>query len=84
MATKLKHLKMSPKEAHTATIIFLHGLGDSGGSYPDGGENCANCWISLGHGWLPVAKMLWTDFPGMKWILPHAPEIPITINGGRF
>ena len=62
----LKHLKVAPKDAHTATVIFLHGLGDSG------------------HGWLPVAKQLWA-VPGLshvKWILPHAPSIPITLNGG--
>ncbi|KAK1922610.1 Phospholipase/carboxylesterase/thioesterase [Papiliotrema laurentii] len=64
MASSLKHLKIAPKDAHTATVIFLHGLGDSG------------------HGWLPVAKMLWHAFPNVKWILPHAPAIPITINGG--
>ncbi|RSH77809.1 uncharacterized protein EHS24_002869 [Apiotrichum porosum] len=60
----LKHLKIMPKEAHTATVIFLHGLGDSG------------------HGWLPVAKMLWHSLPNVKWVLPHAPSIPITLNGG--
>ncbi|ORY33132.1 Phospholipase/carboxylesterase/thioesterase [Naematelia encephala] len=64
MAATLKHLKVAPKADHTATVIFLHGLGDSG------------------HGWLPVAKMLWPSFPNVKWILPHAPAIPITINGG--
>ncbi|WVN87855.1 acyl-protein thioesterase 1 [Cryptococcus depauperatus CBS 7841] len=64
MTAPLKHLKLSPKEAHTATVIFLHGLGDSG------------------HGWLPVAKMLWNSFPNVKWILPHAPSIPITLNRG--
>ncbi|WVQ81207.1 acyl-protein thioesterase 1 [Cryptococcus sp. DSM 104549] len=63
-AASLKHLKVSPKEAHTATVIFLHGLGDSG------------------QGWLPVAKMLWSSFPHVKWILPHAPSIPISLNGG--
>lgn len=36
-----------------------------------------------GHGWLPVAKMLWSAFPHVKWILPHAPDIPITLNGGK-
>ncbi|KAK8843957.1 acyl-protein thioesterase 1 [Kwoniella newhampshirensis] len=60
----LKHLKVAPNGAHTATVIFLHGLGDTG------------------HGWLPVAKMLWSSFPGVKWILPHAPSIPITLNHG--
>ncbi|WOO84983.1 Acyl-protein thioesterase 1 [Vanrija pseudolonga] len=60
----LKHLKVVPKEAHQATVIFLHGLGDSG------------------HGWLPVAKMLWASMPNVKWVLPHAPELPVTLNGG--
>ncbi|ODN74426.1 acyl-protein thioesterase 1 [Cryptococcus amylolentus CBS 6039] len=64
MAAPLKHLKIAPKEAHKATVIFLHGLGDSG------------------QGWLPVAKMLWSSFPHVKWILPHAPPIPITLNQG--
>ncbi len=26
MATSLKHLKVAPKEAHTASVIFLHVL----------------------------------------------------------
>ena len=26
--------------------------------------------------------MLWPSFPNTKWILPHAPAIPITLNGG--
>lgn len=64
MPSSLKHLKISPKEAHTATVIFLHGLGDSG------------------HGWLPVAKMLWSSFPNVKWILPHAPIVPVSLNQG--
>ena len=38
----------------------------------------------IGSGWLPVAKMLWSSFPHVKWILPHAPEIPITLNGGQY
>lgn len=28
--------------------------------------------------------MLWSAFPHVKWVLPHAPEIPITLNGGEF
>lgn len=27
--------------------------------------------------------MLWSSFPHVKWILPHAPEIPITLNRGK-
>lgn len=38
--------------------------------------------LLAGHGWLPVAKMLWSSFPNVKWVLPHAPAIPITINHG--
>ncbi|KAI9334286.1 Phospholipase/carboxylesterase/thioesterase [Obelidium mucronatum] len=49
---------------HTATVFFLHGLGDSG------------------HGWQPVAEQLADHFPHIKWVLPNAPSIPITLNGG--
>ncbi|KAL7421266.1 hypothetical protein Q5752_004151 [Cryptotrichosporon argae] len=64
MAAPLKHLKVNATGRHTATVIFLHGLGDSG------------------HGWLPVAKMLYPSLPHVKWVLPHAPAIPITVNNG--
>ncbi|KAI8905944.1 putative acyl-protein thioesterase-1 [Gorgonomyces haynaldii] len=59
----LRSITIAPKQ-HTATIIFLHGLGDSG------------------HGWEPVGEMLKHEFPQVKWIFPHAPSIPITLNGG--
>lgn len=36
-----------------------------------------------GHGWLPVAKMLSSTMPNTKWILPHAPQIPVTRHGGE-
>lgn len=49
---------------HTASLIFLHGLGDSG------------------LGWAPVARDFARQFPFMKFILPHAPIRPITINSG--
>ncbi|KAK7049745.1 hypothetical protein VNI00_005776 [Paramarasmius palmivorus] len=51
---------------HTATVIFIHGLGDTG------------------YGWKPVADMFQkdTDFRDVKWILPHAPHIPVTLNDG--
>jgi phospholipase/carboxylesterase len=50
---------------HKSTLIWMHGLGDSG------------------HGHAPLAKEL--TFPealGVKFIFPHAPSIPVTINGG--
>jgi len=51
---------------HTATVVFLHGLGDTG------------------HGW-EFAVENWrrrNRLPHVKFILPHAPRIPITVNGG--
>ncbi|PJF17021.1 hypothetical protein PSACC_03167 [Paramicrosporidium saccamoebae] len=49
---------------HTASFIFLHGLGDSG------------------HGWAPVMRQLSKKFRFMKFICPHAPQIPVTLNSG--
>lgn len=33
-----------------------------------------------GHGWKPVADMLSPAMPYIKWILPHAPQQPVTAN----
>ncbi|CAE6455861.1 unnamed protein product [Rhizoctonia solani] len=63
-AAALKSIIVPARAPHTATIIFSHGLGDTG------------------DGWKPVATMLASQFPYVKWILPHAPARPITINGG--
>ncbi|TCD63882.1 hypothetical protein EIP91_004822 [Steccherinum ochraceum] len=62
----LKFLTVAAKAKHTATVIFVHGLGDSGA------------------GWKPVAEMLGQDpkLRHVKWILPHAPSIPVTANFG--
>ncbi|KAJ1727759.1 hypothetical protein H4S06_000215 [Coemansia sp. BCRC 34490] len=49
---------------HTASVIFIHGLGDSG------------------HGWVPVAQILSQSLPHVKFIMPHAPEQAVTVNGG--
>jgi len=66
MASSLKMVTVPPKGAHTATVIFLHGLGDTG------------------YGWKPVADQLSRDpsFQHVKWVLPHAPTVPCTANGG--
>lgn len=61
-ATALKYITIPPRAAHTATIVFSHGLGDTG------------------EGWRPVAHMLASQFPHVKWILPHAPTMPITVR----
>jgi len=66
MASSLKMITVVPKGRHTATVIFMHGLGDSG------------------YGWKPVAEQISrrSEFQHIKWILPHAPTIPCTANGG--
>ncbi|KAF9651266.1 Phospholipase/carboxylesterase [Thelephora ganbajun] len=66
MASSLKVLTVPAKAKHTATVIFMHGLGDSG------------------YGWKPVADQISRDssFHHIKWVLPHAPTVPCTANGG--
>ncbi|CAD6575487.1 MAG: hypothetical protein CYPHOPRED_005721 [Cyphobasidiales sp. Tagirdzhanova-0007] len=67
MTAALKSLVVPPsggKAAHNATVIFAHGLGDSG------------------NGWSFLADQLGGTFPYVKFIFPHAPTIPITLNGG--
>ncbi|MFY8275523.1 alpha/beta hydrolase [Pseudoalteromonas sp. SSDWG2] len=50
---------------HKATVIWLHGLGDSG------------------DGFAPIAPHLaLPDELGVKFLFPHAPIQPVTINGG--
>ena len=50
---------------HKSTIIWLHGLGDSG------------------NGFAPIAPELKLDSSlGVKFIFPHAPVRPVTINNG--
>ncbi|KAF4972119.1 hypothetical protein FSARC_1259 [Fusarium sarcochroum] len=51
---------------HTATVIFVHGLGDTG-----------NGWASAVENWRRRQKL-----DEVKFILPHAPQIPISVNMG--
>jgi len=51
---------------HTATVIFCHGLGDSGAG-----------WIFLAENWRRRSK-----FEEVSFVFPNAPKIPITINMG--
>ncbi|KAI9014600.1 Phospholipase/carboxylesterase/thioesterase [Phycomyces nitens] len=48
----------------TATVVWMHGLGDTGA------------------GWSFLAEQLSGLFPYVKWILPNAPLVPVTLNGG--
>lgn len=57
-------LVIEASAAHTASLIFLHGLGDTG------------------YGWAPVMRQIARKFRFMKFILPHAPQRPVTLNYG--
>jgi hypothetical protein len=48
---------------HTATVIFVHGLGDTG-----------HGWSSAVENWRRRQKL-----DEVKFILPHAPQIPISV-----
>ncbi len=49
----------------TASVIWLHGLGDDG------------------HGWSQVVPALRMDAtPGVRFVFPHAPRMPVAINNG--
>ena len=61
----LPSVEIAAKGEHKATIIWLHGLGDSG------------------NGFAPIAPELkLPDYLGVKFIFPHAPIRPVTINNG--
>ncbi|KZL83917.1 phospholipase carboxylesterase [Colletotrichum incanum] len=51
---------------HTATVIFAHGLGDTG-----------HGWASAVQNWRRRQRL-----DEVKFVLPNAPEIPITCNWG--
>ncbi|KAK0452072.1 Phospholipase/carboxylesterase/thioesterase [Desarmillaria tabescens] len=67
MVQALQFLTIPAKTTCTATVILMHGLGDSGnGMMP----------IAQYVGSDPALSHV-------KWILPHAPTRPVTISGGR-
>lgn len=65
MAKALKFIEKKLSKQHKTTIIWMHGLGDSG----YGHESIAD-------------EMSFPEGLGVKFILPHAEEIPVTVNGG--
>ena len=61
----LQYVDVPSTQAHTATVIWLHGLGDSG------------------NGFAPIVPELKLPADsGIRFIFPHAPERPVTINNG--
>ncbi|GGF76899.1 alpha/beta hydrolase [Alteromonas lipolytica] len=65
MSSALPYIDVNPAGEIKATVIWLHGLGDSG------------------HGFAPIVPELkLPDALGIRFVFPHAPERPVTINGG--
>lgn len=63
--SQLQFVDIPSAQQHDATVIWLHGLGDSG------------------HGFAPIVPELKLPVGhGVRFIFPHAPERPVTINGG--
>lgn len=57
--------KGKPAPHPSKTVIWIHGLGDSG------------------HGFAPIVPQLdLHGCPDIRFIFPHAPEIPVSINNG--
>jgi phospholipase/carboxylesterase len=61
----LPYVEVNPKSKAKATVIWLHGLGDSG------------------NGFAPIVpEMKLPDELGIRFVFPHAPMRPVTINNG--
>ncbi|RPD58437.1 Phospholipase/carboxylesterase [Lentinus tigrinus ALCF2SS1-6] len=58
-------LVIAPTEDHSATVVFVHGMGQTNGS------------------WLPILRSVVDRLPRVKWILPQAPNAPVTYSQGR-
>eukprot|EP00658_Telonema_sp_P-2_P041005 TRINITY_DN29320_c0_g1_i1.p1 TRINITY_DN29320_c0_g1~~TRINITY_DN29320_c0_g1_i1.p1 ORF type:complete len:249 (+),score=38.14 TRINITY_DN29320_c0_g1_i1:228-974(+) len=57
-------ISILPVKKHTATVLLLHGLGDTGA------------------GWADAAAYLSNSLPHVGFVLPTAPQQPVTLNGG--
>lgn len=66
MSTELlERVEVDPPGEHTASVIWLHGLGADGHDFP------------------PIVSELGLGADhGVRFVFPHAPRIPVTINGG--
>ncbi|KAG5350807.1 Acyl-protein thioesterase 1 [Termitomyces sp. T112] len=62
----LKFLTINPVQRHTATVIFVHGLGDTGVG-----------WKPVADRFKIDPKLL-----HVKWVLPHSPIRKVTANMG--
>ncbi|KAI1304281.1 hypothetical protein EDD11_005235 [Mortierella claussenii] len=74
MASPLKKLTSVIHKAtakHTATVIFIHGLGDSGAGWQ------VIILLNLGK-----VGSLGQYLPHVKFVFPNAPSMPVTLNNG--
>lgn len=62
MSTVLPCVEIDAREAASASVILLHGLGADG------------------HDFAPIVPAL--RMPWARFVFPHAPAMPVTINGG--
>eukprot|EP01059_Diplonema_ambulator_P000440 TRINITY_DN1036_c0_g1_i5.p1 TRINITY_DN1036_c0_g1~~TRINITY_DN1036_c0_g1_i5.p1 ORF type:complete len:218 (+),score=56.96 TRINITY_DN1036_c0_g1_i5:196-849(+) len=60
----MKDIVIGARSDHKATVIFMHGLGDTGA------------------GWEEPVMMLHNAMPNVKFILPTAPTMPVSLNQG--
>lgn len=84
-ASLLKTIVVPPSSgtAPTATLIFAHGLGDSG-EYSLDVLSISNLQCCSGMGWYDVAQML-SSRPALRhvrFVLPNAPIQPVSLNMG--
>lgn len=65
MTSLLPAVEIETAPNPTASVIWLHGLGDDG------------------HGWSQVVPGLrMSTTPGVRFVFPHAPKMPVAINNG--
>ena len=58
-------IELDPKNAHRATVIWLHGLGADGSDF------------------VPIVpELALPDELGVRFVFPHAPIRPVTLNAG--
>ncbi|ODV91881.1 hypothetical protein CANCADRAFT_78372 [Tortispora caseinolytica NRRL Y-17796] len=62
----LSSVKIASRTTHKCTVIFLHGLGDSGAGWSFLADECSRL----------------SEFNSVKFVFPNAPVMPITCNGG--
>ncbi|KAI1786307.1 Phospholipase/carboxylesterase [Ganoderma leucocontextum] len=64
-STRSEPIVIAPTAEHEATVIFVHGLGQSHSH------------------WVPTLRRVMERLPSVKWILPQAPNAPVTYSQER-